>query len=123
MSKSNFVSVADMADHQMQNDDAHPYRVMRGIAVAMTPLWAILMITGFILQSLVWSLIALLLYLPPAVVYLHRVAFTGVCPQCKKRIAFSSVQDRYAAGDEYTYRCGECEIIWRTHLRPGTFVD
>lgn len=112
-----------MAIPETRDDDAHPYRIFRAIVIAMPPLWVALIFTGFVLQSVFWSVVALAVLLPPAVFYMHLVAFTGICPQCKRQVRFSPTQDRYTTGDVYTYRCHACGITWRTHLRPGGFVD
>ena len=107
----------------MRDDTEHPRRIMRAFAIAMPPLWIALIITGFVMQSLLWSLVALAAILAPTVLYIHRVAFTGICPQCKNRISISPRQDRYSAGDTYSYFCDRCDVTWLTHFRPGGFVD
>jgi len=108
---------------ETRDDPEHPRRVMRAFVIAMPPLWIAIIITGFVMHSLVWSLVALAVILPPTVLHVHRVAFTGVCPQCKHRIPISPMQDRYTAGDDYAFCCERCGVTWRTHLRPGGFVD
>lgn|GEM_PF-3164298 len=108
---------------EIRDDTEHPRRIMRAFIIAMPPLWIALLVTGFVMQSLVWSLVALAVILPPTILYIHRVAFTGICLQCKHRTPISPMQDRYIAGDVYTFCCERCGIQWRTHLRPGGFVD
>ena len=108
-----------MCAFQTQDDDLHSHRILRAIALYTPPLWMAFIFTGFIIGSLGWTIVALVILLPPTVYYLHRVAFTGICPRCKRHIRFSTSQDHYSAGDAYTYRCDDCNTVWRTHLRPG----
>ncbi|GAA5504858.1 hypothetical protein Rcae01_00297 [Novipirellula caenicola] len=75
------------------------------------------------MQSVIWSIAALLIVLPPAVLYVSRTAFTGICPTCGQRIRFSQLQDRFTAGDEYTYKCDDCCTIWQANMWPGSDVS
>ncbi len=112
-----------ITEMEMRDDTEHPRRIMRAFAIAMPPLWLTLVITGFVLHSLLWSLVALAVILPPTVLYVHRVAFTGICPQCKSRVSISPLQDCYTAGVTYSFCCDRCQVTWRTHFLPGGFVD
>ncbi|TWU01038.1 hypothetical protein Pla52n_44090 [Stieleria varia] len=103
-------------------DSAHSRRVIVALAVACPPVFVALLITGFGLRSVFWSIAALVIVMPPAVIYISRIAHTGICPTCGRRIRFSQMQDRYTNGDEYTYKCEDCSTIWKTGMWPGSNV-
>lgn len=110
-----------MTATETKDDPEHVSRLMRAFIVAVPPVWIALLVTGFVLKSVFWSIVALVTMLPPSVAYLHRVAFTGICPACTTRIPISPMQDRYSCGDAYTYNCPDCGTLWRTRLRPGGY--
>ena len=112
-----------MTDIETKTDLAHSGRVMGALALAATPVWLSLLVTGFVFRSLTWSAIALVFILPPVVLYVTQVAHTGVCPSCGRRIRFMQRQDRYSSGNDYSYTCDNCNTSWRTNMWPGSDVS
>ncbi len=105
-----------MIGTQFQERDlpSHGESAAKAILLACVPMWLMLLVTGFVLKSLLWSLLALALILPPTIFWIFQKTFRMECPECGNMLKVKPWQT--PANEMHLFRCEKCRIIWKTYI-------
>ncbi|WP_197204136.1 hypothetical protein [Crateriforma conspicua] len=110
-----------MIEHEFEtrHDEKHGANELASFIAGSIPIWIALFVTGAVLQSLFWSLVALVLTLPMAFVIMAKTSKRPMCDQCGQTIMVKKLQTHAKTG-KLCYRCVDCKICWTTDLNaPG----
>jgi hypothetical protein len=101
------------------DDRGFSARVVMAMVVYSIPMWIGVPMTLF-LNSRLWGVAVIAVWLPIELTILHfKFRFTN-CPKCGERIRVPWSSAEYLRGGMLRYNCDRCRIVWATHLYPGS---
>ena len=109
-------------DYEKRDDRRFGRRFMLTAVVSSIPVWAGLLIAGWLRLPIFWLIGILCVTLAiPLTVLTIRFRWTE-CPFCGRRVRVPWNNREFRRGGMLRYTCEQCRVVWSTYLFPGSDV-